>query len=87
MAKKSPALKKLVGPRLKVIRKALQLGTLQAMADELGVEHDRYSAWEKGKNLMPVEFGAFLEAKYNVSLSWLYSADPDRTALELLRRA
>ena len=87
MAKKPPLLKKIVGARLRAVRKALQLGTKQAMADLLGVSHARYSAWEKGSNLLPVEFGSILEGKYNVSMSWLYSADPARTDLELLRRA
>ena len=87
MAKKPTALKKLVGERLKVVRKALQMGTKQAMADLLGVEHDRYSSWENGKNMLPPEYGSFLETNYNISMGWLYSADPERMALELRRRA
>lgn len=87
MAKKPPALKKLVGARLQVVRKALRMVTKQAMADNMGVKHDRYSSWEDGRNLLPVEYGSFLEMHYHVSMSWLYSPDPDRMALELLRRA
>lgn len=87
MAKKAASLKVLTGVRLEVVRKALRLNTKQAMADLLKVSHDTYSAWEKGKNLLPVEYASFLEYHYQVSMSWLYSPDPERMALELVRRA
>ena len=87
MAKQPAPLKKLVGQRLRTVRKALQRDSKQGMADLFGVKHDRYSSWEAGKNLLPIEYGLFLEKHYNVSLSWLYSDDPERTALELQRRA
>jgi hypothetical protein len=83
MAKPELPLKKLVGRRLRAVRKALRRDTKQGMADLFGVKHDRYSSWEAGRNLLPIEYGLILEKRYNVNLSWLYSDDPERMALEL----
>lgn len=83
MDKRSPEYKKLVGGRLETIRKALGLRKKQHMADRLGVKHDRYSSWENGNNLLPIEFGLLLAREHKINLDWLYSTDPERTALEL----
>jgi len=77
-------LKVLIGQRLAIVREHFKLRHMQRLADILEVEHDRYRAWEKGINPMPIVFADLLETKLGVSSDWILSRDPQRMKLELV---
>lgn len=78
MPRKNREFDKLVGRRLTAVRVELGFEYIRAFAVALGVEEDRYSSWEKGKNSFPPEFASLLTEKWGVSMDWLYSRDPNR---------
>jgi hypothetical protein len=91
-AKKKERVKhrKIVGRRLKLLRKILELDPKcqkTTIAAALGVPFDNYDKWERGISMIPVEYGTILAAKFRVNLVWLYSKDPKRLEPEFLRKA
>lgn len=75
MPKKKDAFRESVGKRLRSLRLARDYDTIRAFAVELGVEEDRYDAWEKGKALIPPQVAAQLRARFGVTSDWLYFGD------------
>lgn len=61
-----------VGKRLELLRRAHGYETMQAMADQLGIPHDTWRAWEKGDNEFPVEMARTLRNRWGVTLDYIY---------------
>ncbi len=76
----------LVSARLKLLREALGVSTQAKMADELGVEFNRYNNVERGKPLGH-ELAVLICRRFpGVTLDWLYFGKADGLPLELARR-
>ncbi len=63
--------KKLIGKRLKAIRKEKHLYQ-DTLAKELGTGHSLISEYESGKRLISLTYGYAICKKYNISMDYLY---------------
>lgn len=75
MTKKRDPFRQATGIRLSQLRVARGFGTIRAFAKDLGVEEDRYTAWEKGKALIPPQVVADLRNRFGVTADWVYFGD------------
>ena len=63
--------KKLIGERLKNIRKEKHLYQ-DTLAKEIGTGHSLISEYESGKRLISLSYGYAICKKYNISMDYLY---------------
>lgn len=66
--------KKLVGQSLKVIRKYYKLSQ-QTVAEEIGINTQTYSTYERGRNEPPVEILVRLSYLYDIPLEYIVQYD------------
>lgn len=76
MGKKRNLFTEASGKRVGALRLALGFDTLRGFARDLDVEEDRYTAWEKGKALLPPQILETIRARYGVTADWVYFGDP-----------
>lgn len=75
MSKKRDPFRAATGRRLQALRLAHGYDTIRAFARALEVEEDRYTAWEKGKALIPPQITSMLKARFGVTADWIYFGD------------
>ncbi len=63
--------KKLIGERLKMIRKEKKLYQ-ETLASDIGTGHSLISEYESGKRLISLTYGYAICKKYNISMDYLY---------------
>ena len=63
--------KKIIGERLKAIRKEKHLYQ-ETLAKEIGTGHSLISEYESGKRLISLTYGYAICKKYNISMDYLY---------------
>ena len=63
--------KKLIGERLKTIRKEKKLYQ-DTLAKDIGTGHSLISEYESGKRLISLTYGYAICKKYNISMDYLY---------------
>ncbi len=59
---------KVIGPRLKDLRRALEVGTQVEFARAIGVEKNTYNPWEKGSRPLTFEGACLIRKKYDIPL-------------------
>lgn len=90
MPKKRDAFREAVGQRLNSLRLAKGFDTIRSFAKAMDWEEDRYTAWEKGKAMIPPLETAALRARFGITSDWLYYGDEaglTRAMHEALRAA
>lgn len=75
MPKKPDPFRKASGLRLCSLRLAKGFETIRGFAKELGIEEDRYTAWEKGKALIPPQEVQKLRQRFGITSDWMYFGD------------
>lgn len=61
-----------IGPRLKSLRRALEIDTQVEFAQAIGVEKNTYNPWEKGSRPLTFEGACLIRKRFNISLDYLY---------------
>lgn len=81
---------KVIGPRLKALRQALEIGTQVAFAEAIGVEKNTYNPWEKGSRPLTFEGACLIRKKYDIPLDYLFFGRmdglPDWVRVRLLKQ-
>jgi transcriptional regulator with XRE-family HTH domain len=73
-APRSDDLKTAVGLRLRAAREALELSAKE-ICEAIGVQPNRYSQWENGKNLLDPIAAIEISRLYGITLDYLYRGD------------
>lgn len=63
-----------VGRRLRAAREAMGL-TAKELCAAVGIQANRYSQWETGKNLLDPVVALQIAERYGISLDYLYRGD------------
>lgn len=72
MSKKRDPFRTASGERLQALRSSQGYDQIRSFARDMGLEEDRYTAWEKGKALIPPQVVSMLKSRFGVTADWLY---------------
>lgn len=73
------------GVRLTTARLAAGFETRKAAADEIGVDQNTYSPWERGRSYPSVKELLTIRTLYQVSIDWLLHGDESNLAVQKYR--
>ena len=81
---------KVIGPRLKALRRALEIETQVEFAHAIGIEKNTYNPWEKGSRPLTFEGACLIRKKYGIPLDYLFFGNmdglPDWVRIRLLKQ-
>jgi DNA-binding XRE family transcriptional regulator len=81
---------KVIGPRLKSLRLALDVPTQVEFAAQIGVEKNTYNPWEKGTRPLTFEGACLIRKRFKIPLDYLFFGEigelPVRVHQRILRQ-
>lgn len=77
---------RVIGPRLKALRKALDVPTQVEFAAQIGVEKNTYNPWEKGTRPLTFEGACLIRKRYRIPLDYLFFGEIGELPVRLHQR-
>lgn len=77
---------KVIGERLRRVRLACEVETRAAFAEEIGVEKNTYSPWEKGSRLLTFEGACLIRKKYGIPVAYLFWGEIDGLTVRMFNK-
>jgi transcriptional regulator with XRE-family HTH domain len=69
---------KIIGARLRALRKAVDCKTQVAFAKSIGVEKNTYNPWEKGERPLTFEGALLIRKRYRIPLDYLFFGEGEQ---------
>jgi transcriptional regulator with XRE-family HTH domain len=73
------------GRRLTLLREVFGLSQT-AFGKVVGLSQSRYSQYETGERLLPVQVAIAVSNEFGVTLDWLYTGEPNAMPMDLWRK-
>lgn len=75
-----------IANRLKMTREALGFEAQIDFCKEIGVEHNIYNPFEKGKRRITLDVAKKIKKRFGIPLDWVYCADPAQLPAKIYRK-